>query len=207
MISNSIYFLRPAENALNVGRKRGTIWDNVYQFSSGARNVGPHRHATRRLRKRSGWGAVPTPWTSAAPTQRQQKLGWKMRNETVGAKPGILNTPWIQLATGVVCMAMIANLQYGWTLFVKPIDAKFHWGKPAIQIAFSIFVFTETWLVPIEAWFVDRYGPRVMIVFGGVLVAAAWIINAFAASLFGLYLGAVVAGAGAGPVYGTCFGT
>jgi OFA family oxalate/formate antiporter-like MFS transporter len=129
-----------------------------------------------------------------------------MRNETVGAKPGILNTPWIQLATGVVCMAMIANLQYGWTLFVNPIDAKFHWGKPAIQIAFSIFVFTETWLVPVEAWFVDRYGPRVMIIFGGVLVATAWVINAFAASLFGLYLGAVVAGVGAGAVYGTCVG-
>src|SRR5260370_25822595 len=138
--------------------------------------------------------------------QREQKLGWKMRNETVGAKPGILNNQWIQLETGVVCMAMIANLQYGWTLFVNPIDAKFHWGKPAIQIAFSIFVFTETWLVPIEAWFVDRYGPRVMIVFGGLLVAAAWIINAFAASLFGLYLGAVVAGVGAGAVYGTCVG-
>ncbi len=30
---------------------------------------------------------------------------------------------WAQLIMGVVCMAMIANLQYGWTLFVDPIDA------------------------------------------------------------------------------------
>ncbi len=67
---------------------------------------------------------------------------------------------WLQLAMGVVCMAMIANLQYGWTLFVDPIDAKFHWGRPAIQLAFTLFVVTETWLVPIEAWFVDKYGPR-----------------------------------------------
>jgi len=26
---------------------------------------------------------------------------------------------------GILCMAMIANLQYGWTLFVDPIDANF----------------------------------------------------------------------------------
>jgi len=48
---------------------------------------------------------------------------------------------------GIVCMAMIANLQYGWTLFVDPIDAKNHWGRAAIQLAFTIFVVTETWLV------------------------------------------------------------
>ena len=56
---------------------------------------------------------------------------------------------WIQLAMGIVCMAMIANLQYGWTLFVDPIDAKYHWGRTAIQLAFTIFVVTETWLVPV----------------------------------------------------------
>ena len=72
---------------------------------------------------------------------------------------------WLQLAMGVVCMAMIANLQYGWTLFVDPIDAKYHWGRAAIQLAFTLFVFTETWLVPVEAWFVDKYGPRVVTMF------------------------------------------
>ena len=57
---------------------------------------------------------------------------------------------WLQLAMGVVCMAMIANLQYGWTLFVDPIDAKYHWGRAAIQLAFTLFVVTETWLVPLR---------------------------------------------------------
>jgi OFA family oxalate/formate antiporter-like MFS transporter len=107
---------------------------------------------------------------------------------------------------GIVCMAMIANLQYGWTLFVDPIDAKYHWGRAAIQLAFSIFVFTETWLVPVEAWFVDKYGPRLVIMFGGVMIALAWIINSYADSLTLLYAGAVVGGIGAGSVYGTCVG-
>lgn len=113
---------------------------------------------------------------------------------------------WLQLAMGVVCMAMIANLQYGWTLFVDPIDAKFHWGRAAIQLAFTLFVVTETWLVPIEAWFVDKYGPSIVVAFGGVMIAIAWILNSYADSLVLLYLAAIIAGIGAGSVYGTCVG-
>jgi MFS transporter, OFA family, oxalate/formate antiporter len=113
---------------------------------------------------------------------------------------------WFQLAFGVICMAMIANLQYGWTLFVDPIDAKFHWGRAAIQLAFTLFVATETWLVPIEAWFVDRYGPRIVIRFGAVMITLAWVLNSYADSLALLYLAAVLGGIGAGSVYGTCVG-
>src|SRR5216684_5721745 len=113
---------------------------------------------------------------------------------------------WVQLVMGIVCMAMIANLQYGWTLFVDPIDAKYHWGRAAIQLAFTLFVVTETWLVPIEAWFVDKYGPRVVIMFGGVMIALAWILNSYADSLVLLYIAAIIAGIGAGSVYGTCVG-
>ncbi|WP_158810551.1 oxalate/formate MFS antiporter [Beijerinckia sp. L45] len=113
---------------------------------------------------------------------------------------------WVQLVIGIVCMAMIANLQYGWTLFVDPIGARHGWTREAIQLAFTIFVVTETWLVPIEAWFVDRYGPRVVLVFGAVMIALAWVINAKAGSLGMLYFGAVVGGIGAGSVYGTCVG-
>jgi MFS transporter, OFA family, oxalate/formate antiporter len=113
---------------------------------------------------------------------------------------------WLQLAMGIVCMAMIANLQYGWTLFVDPIDAKYHWGRAAIQLAFTLFVVTETWLVPVEAWFVDRYGPRVVVMFGGVMIALAWVLNSYADSLVLLYVAAIMAGIGAGSVYGTCVG-
>ena len=77
-----------------------------------------------------------------------------------GSFPAAWRIGWLQLVVGVVCMVMIANLQYGWTLFVQPIDAKYGWGRAAIQVAFSIFVITEAWLVPIEGWFVDQFGPR-----------------------------------------------
>src|ERR1700731_3977223 len=113
---------------------------------------------------------------------------------------------WMQLAMGIVCMAMIANLQYGWTLFVDPIDAKYHWGRAPIQLAFALFVVTETWLVPVEAWFVDKYGPSIVVMFGGVMITIAWVMNSYADSLVLLYISAIIAGIGAGSVYGTCVG-
>jgi MFS transporter, OFA family, oxalate/formate antiporter len=113
---------------------------------------------------------------------------------------------WVQLLVGIIGMVAIANLQYGWTLFVNPIDSKFHWGKAAIQVAFTLFVLAETWLVPIEGYLVDRFGPRLLVAAGGILVGAAWWINAQASTLFALYAGGLVGGVGAGIVYGTSVG-
>jgi OFA family oxalate/formate antiporter-like MFS transporter len=117
-----------------------------------------------------------------------------------------LANPWVQLVLGVLCMACVANLQYGWTLFVNPIDAKYHWGRSAIQIAFTIFVLIETWLIPVEGYLVDRFGPRWVVLGGGILVALAWVVNSSASSLSVLYFAAALGGIGTGCVYGTCVG-
>jgi OFA family oxalate/formate antiporter-like MFS transporter len=114
--------------------------------------------------------------------------------------------PWVQLVLGVICMACVANLQYGWTLFVNPIDAKYHWGRSAIQIAFTIFVLIETWLVPVEGYLVDKFGPKWVVLGGGILVAIAWALNSTASSLTLLYFAAAIGGVGTGCVYGTCVG-
>jgi MFS transporter, OFA family, oxalate/formate antiporter len=113
---------------------------------------------------------------------------------------------WMQLLFGVICMVMVANLQLGWTPFVDPIDQKYHWGRYAIQWAFTIFVLTQTWLVPLDGYLVDRFGPRIMISAAGVLVGAAWVLNSYADSLFLLYLAAVIGGVGVGIVYGGSVG-
>ncbi len=117
---------------------------------------------------------------------------------------------WTQLIAGVICMIMIANLQYGWTLFVRPINAAHGWSIASIQVAFSIFVALETWLTPVEGWIVDKIGPqngpRMMVAFGGVFIALGWIVNSKAELLEMLYFGAVLAGIGGGAVYATAVG-
>ncbi|HEV2302708.1 MAG TPA: oxalate/formate MFS antiporter [Stellaceae bacterium] len=132
-------------------------------------------------------------------------------SQSPSSRPGAASTlRWWQLVIGVVCMVMIANLQYGWTLFVNPMDQKYHWGRAAIQVGFSIFVALETWLTPIEGWLADvlgpQRGPKLVVSVGGVLVAIGWIINANAQSLGVLYLGSAVSGIGAGAIYATAVG-
>jgi OFA family oxalate/formate antiporter-like MFS transporter len=126
-------------------------------------------------------------------------------NASVMSKSPLAN-PWVQLLIGVVCMACVANLQYGWNWFVNPIDAKYHFGRAKIQFAFSMFVLIETWLIPIEGYLVDRFGPRWVVLAGALLVAAAWTVNSVADSLPLLYIGAALGGIGTGCVYGTCVG-
>src|SRR6202034_4012163 len=156
------------------------LWHITYQYAQTG-------HADSIKQKRTRGGLMePTSETATAPEGRYFR--------------------WLQLLMGIVCMAMVANLQYGWTLFVDPIDQKSHWGRAAIQLAFTLFVVTETWLVPVEAWFVDKYGPRFVVAFGGIMVALAWVLNSYADSLVLLYAASIVGGIGAGSVYGTCVG-
>lgn len=128
--------------------------------------------------------------------------------ETSGAltSSGFGSNPWVQLIFGVVCMAMVANLQYGWTIFVNPIDARYHWGAKAIQWTFTLFVLFETWLVPFEGYLADRFGPRPLVMVGAFLIAFCWIIYSRAATLSTFYVGAAIGGMGTGLVYGTCIG-
>jgi OFA family oxalate/formate antiporter-like MFS transporter len=116
---------------------------------------------------------------------------------------------WMQLIVGVICMAMMANLQYGWTYFVEPMSKAHSWSVGSIQVAFSIFIALETWLTPIQGWIVDSLGvrgPKFMVAAGGIMAALGWLINSWATSLGMLYFGAMISGVGAGAVYATCVG-
>jgi OFA family oxalate/formate antiporter-like MFS transporter len=129
---------------------------------------------------------------------------------TVTSSVATRTTRWGYLAICVVCMIMIANLQYGWTFFVNPINKAHGWSLAEIQFAFSLFIALETWLTPIEGWIADvlgpQRGPKLVVAFGGAMVAIGWIINSYAESLGMLYLGALVSGTGGGAVYATCVG-
>jgi len=108
-------------------------------------------------------------------------------------------------------MIAVANYQYGWTLFVKPLQkglgSKDHPIDAAIiQITFTVFVLLETWLVPFEGWLVDKFGPKFLVMLGGVVAGIGWILSGKVATVTGLYLAYALSGIGAGIVYGTAVG-
>src|SRR5688500_8387177 len=126
---------------------------------------------------------------------------------TTTASVGSAQTPasrWVQLIVGVACMVAASNIQYSWTLFVPEIQKATGWARAAIQTAFTIFVIVQTWSTPVIGHFIDRYGPRTVVLFGGVLTGLAWVLNSYATTLTALYVGSVVGGVGVGCVYATC---
>src|SRR5260370_4827481 len=113
---------------------------------------------------------------------------------------------WTQLIAGIIAMMAIANLQYAWTLFTKPMQSHLHVTLTAIQAIFSLFILVETWLVPFEGYLVDRIGPRLMLGLGGILVRLGWIFSGQAETLGRLYFCYCLGGVGAGIVYGGTIG-
>jgi OFA family oxalate/formate antiporter-like MFS transporter len=126
------------------------------------------------------------------------------RHARVGEK--VVINRWAQLVAGVVAMLAIANLQYAWTLFTKPLSASLGASLPAIQVAFATFVIAETWLVPFEGYLVDRLGPRVLMCIGGILVGLGWIMTGHVTTVTQLIVWYTLGGVGAGIVYGATVG-
>lgn len=120
--------------------------------------------------------------------------------------PSRIVNRWVQLIAGIVAMMAIANLQYAWTLFTKPIQAHLHVSLVAVQWTFTLFVALETWLVPFEGYLVDKIGPRFMLGLGSLMVGAGWIGSGYAETINGLYFWYGVGGIGAGIVYGGAIG-
>ncbi len=108
---------------------------------------------------------------------------------------------WFRLGAAVVAMIMIANLQYSWTLFVKPIIAATGWKLSEVQWGFTFFIAVETWGMPLSGWVIDRVGPRFFMTFGGLLCGTGWAALGRVRTLPQLYLVYALAGVGAALIY------
>ena len=118
-----------------------------------------------------------------------------------------MNNPWFQLVASVISMVMIANLQYAWTLFVNPLQDAWGWKTAEIGLAFTIFINLQTFVQPIDGWFIDKMGPRKFITAAGVLCGVGWASLSFASSLTQLYFFYALAGIGAAFVYSGSIGS
>jgi OFA family oxalate/formate antiporter-like MFS transporter len=115
---------------------------------------------------------------------------------------------WVQLVAGITGMIAVASFQYSWTQFVIPLRDRHGWEKAEIQNAlYLFFIPAQTWLVPLQGYLAERFGPRKLLISGGVLASLGWIINACTSSLAILYGAQVLAGCGSGIVYSVSMGS
>jgi OFA family oxalate/formate antiporter-like MFS transporter len=117
-------------------------------------------------------------------------------------QPLALRNRWVQLLFGLVCMMAISSPQYVWTLFTKPLAAKYGVALSALQITFSLLIVLQTFFSPFQGSLVDRFGPRRLITIGALLSGLSWVCASQATSLAALYLTyGVIGGLGTGIVY------
>lgn len=119
----------------------------------------------------------------------------------------VLRNRWVQLTAGIFAMVAVTNFQYAWTLFALPLHNKHGWSNVQIQDALNLFfILAQTWLVPLEAYLAERFGPRLLLLGGGLMVGSAWVVNSMTDSLAVIYASQVVCGCGSGIVYSISMG-
>ena len=109
---------------------------------------------------------------------------------------------WNQLILGIIAMMAISSPQYVWTLFTGPLNQKLGTTLAQLQWTFSLLIILQTWLSPLQAHLVDRFGPRALIAIGALLSGGSWVASAYVDNIWALYFTyGVLGGFGTGIIY------
>jgi len=109
---------------------------------------------------------------------------------------------WSQLALGVIAMMAISSPQYVWTLFTGPLNQKLGTTLAELQWTFSLLIILQTWCSPLQAYLVDKFGPRLLISAGALMAGSGWVLSAYVDNIWALYFTyGVICGFGTGIIY------
>ncbi len=95
---------------------------------------------------------------------------------------------WIVLATHVICMIGYGTWLYSFGVFFKPMSAEFGWTRAMTAGAYSLRSIEGGIASPVVGWAVDKYGSRIVILFGAVVSGASFAMMPLVNSLLGFYL-------------------
>jgi oxalate/formate antiporter len=109
---------------------------------------------------------------------------------------------WSQLVLGVIAMMAISSPQYVWTLFTGPLNQKLGTTLAELQWTFSLLIILQTWCSPLQAYLVDKFGPRLLISVGALMAGGGWVLSSYVDNIWALYLTyGVISGFGTGIIY------
>ncbi len=102
-------------------------------------------------------------------------------------RPLQISRGWaIVWASFFVTMFASGGTQYGFGMFVKPLEEEFGWTRTQINLSLSIGLLSGL-IGPFVGWFIDRRGARLMMVGSLALVAAAVLLRAVMSELWHWY--------------------
>ena len=92
------------------------------------------------------------------------------------------------LAVTVVTLALAYGVWYAYSLFLVALLREFGWSRSVLAGAFSIFTLVSGGAGPVLGALADRFGPRRLILIGGVLLAGSLWADSFVTRAWHLYL-------------------
>ncbi|HIH03307.1 MAG TPA: OFA family MFS transporter [Methanoregulaceae archaeon] len=108
---------------------------------------------------------------------------------------------WIFVLLGLVMNLAIGSI-YAWSVFRKPLEKFFAVGATESLLPFIVFLALFAFTMPLVGGLLDRYGPRLLSVAGGVIVGAGWLLGSQSTSMTMLAVTyGLVGGIGVGIVY------
>jgi OFA family oxalate/formate antiporter-like MFS transporter len=109
---------------------------------------------------------------------------------------------WIPLLGGVLGSTTCGSLLYAWSVFIKPLNAEFGWSRAEIALAFAICCLVFGLMTYPAGRLSDTFGPRIVVLIGGAILCAGFILSGFINAKGELYLTyGLIAGLGGGLVY------
>lgn len=95
---------------------------------------------------------------------------------------------WIVVAVAFVTMGAAISARTGFSILFPELIDEFGWNRGVTAGAFSLGFVASTAFVPLVGVMMDKWGPRVVLPFGGLLIAAGYFFAAFITGPIGLYL-------------------
>ncbi|MGV7927786.1 MAG: OFA family MFS transporter [Spirochaetota bacterium] len=108
----------------------------------------------------------------------------------------------IPLIGGVFGSTTCGALLYAWSVFIRPLNAEFGWSRADIALAFAIACLIFGLMTFPAGRLSDRFGPRIVVLVGAVILGVGFTISGFITEKWHLYITyGVVAGFGGGLIY------
>ncbi|MEM1801667.1 MAG: OFA family MFS transporter [Sulfolobales archaeon] len=114
---------------------------------------------------------------------------------------------WAILLSSMVVMMVISIYQYSWSLYAYAISNDLRWTLTTVSLAFTIYVYTSTFIQPFSGFLADNYGSRKLAFFSAILVGLGFITSSYVLSPWELYITYGLGSLGVGTLYGIATGT
>lgn len=95
---------------------------------------------------------------------------------------------WIIIAISFLNLAMAFGIWYSFSVFFLAIIDDFGWSRAATSGIFSVFILCHAVMGLLTGHLQDRFGPRLVIPFGSVLLAASLVLTSRAQEIWHFYL-------------------